>query len=84
MITSAFLLKVVIFGLIASLVIPVIDFLMFFFRESRKPNRIDENRSTLNEWHPGDAAVTSVRTLPAKPAVEPRARIADPASARVV
>ena len=52
MVTSAFLLKVVVYGLITSLLIPVIDFLMFFFRESRKPNRLDENRSTLNEWHP--------------------------------
>lgn len=56
MITSAFLLKVVIYGLITSLIIPVFDLLMFFVRESRKPNRLDENRSMLNEWRPTDAS----------------------------
>ena len=52
MITSAFLLKVVIYGLVASLVIPVIDFLIFVIRESRKSPDVAAERSTLNEWHP--------------------------------
>ena len=72
MITSAFLIKVVVYGLITSLVIPVVDFLMFFFRESRKPNRLDENLCTLNEWHPAEIPdVTLVRDRP-QTAVQPR------------
>ena len=64
MITSAFLLKVVIYGLIASLVIPVIDFLVFVIRESRKPADVGHGRSTLNEWHPSAQSKRKLRPQP--------------------
>lgn len=60
MITSAFLLKVAIYGLITSLAIPVIDFLIFLFREGRKSNWTGNSRSTLDDWRPAGGSGRSM------------------------
>ena len=49
MITTAFLIKVIIYGLVAAVIIPAIDFMMFVIRESRRSESLPAT-SSPEEW----------------------------------
>lgn len=55
MITTAFLIKVIIYGLVAAVIIPAIDFMMFVIRESRRPGSLPVESSS-EEWASRNAA----------------------------
>lgn len=71
MITSAFLLKVIIYGLIAAVIIPAIDFVLFVIRESRRPTySLSESASDAADWRAKPPAPQIVRRAPTARAMQ--------------
>lgn len=70
MITTAFLIKVIIYGLVAAIIIPAIDFVMFLIRESRRTSYHSGNTTT--EWKSETARDSPIVTRKAPAARQTR------------
>lgn len=60
MITSNFLLEVIVYGLVAALAIPVVDFVRFVLREGRRAGRVAAAAPTVNDWRPARSGSTGM------------------------
>lgn len=66
MITSAFLLKLIIYGPIVAVIIPAINFVLFVIRESRRSTfTLSASRSDAADWRAGPPAPQIVGHAPA-------------------